>query len=195
VKRAALGAFLVLAALFLVGRAPVAAAHTELILSEPADGSVVAEVPSQVVLTFSEELLPETVRISVADSTGLAVLVADPSVDADTVTATWPPGLTGTDFDVNYRVVSQDGHPVSGTVSFTTQVALEGRAPATPAGASPIASGGSSSAAPVPSASPVAEQESDRRGLSPVSIVFLGLAIGIGIGFVVMLARRGRTSA
>jgi copper resistance protein C len=191
VKRAALGALLVISALLLVVRAPAALAHTELILSDPADGAVVAQVPAQVSLTFSEELIPDTVRISVVDATGLAVLVADPVVDADTVTVAWPPGLTGTSFGVNYRVVSQDGHPVSGTVSFSTTASASTGPAASTAASAPAPSVPAS----VPASSPAAAGDGSGSSVQPGVLVAVVVAAGIAIGAVALLTRRRRTRA
>ena len=118
-KRAALGSVLLALGILVAGPAPSALAHADLILSTPDDGARLAAVPTEVELTFSEDLLPETVVVSVEDSAGMVIRVLELEVDGADVIVTWPPGLTGTDYTVNYRVVSQDGHPVSGSLAFT----------------------------------------------------------------------------
>ncbi len=104
--------------------------HTELLGSTPKDGSSVktAEV---VTLKFSEDVNPDFVTVQVAgpsgDETG-----GDATIDGGTVTQPLVGDLAAGQHVVTYRVVSTDGHPVSGTVTFTTT--------AGPASASPTAS-------------------------------------------------------
>ena len=118
-KRAALGSVLLALGILIAGPAPQALAHADLILSTPDDGARLPEVPTEIELTFSEDLLPETVVVSVEDSAGMVIRVLEYEVDGADVIVTWPPGLSGSDYTVNYRVVSQDGHPVSGSLAFT----------------------------------------------------------------------------
>ena len=100
-------------------------------------------------------------------------------VDGAYVTTPWPGGLTGPDYTVNYRVVSQDGHPVSGSVSFTA-----GAAAASPA---PVPSTVGSVTVPV-----TTEPASEASALPVGGLAAIagGLAIGIAIGFLLMLRRR-----
>jgi methionine-rich copper-binding protein CopC len=169
-----------------VALAPPAAAHADLILATPDDGARLSTVPTQVELTFSEDLLPETVVVSVEDSAGMVIRVLEFEVDGSDVIVAWPPGLSGTDYTVNYRVVSQDGHPVSGSLAFTVDtppVAVQGSA--SPASAA-------ASAAPVIDAVPA----SDTGSVVPIAAVAAGLGVGIAIGFLYLVTRRrGRSGA
>ncbi len=179
-KRATLGSVLMAILLLLIAHAPAANAHTELLLSDPADGVRLDTVPAEVLMTFSEDLLPETVNVSVADGNGMVIRVLDLVVDGAYVTVSWPAGLTGPDYTVNYRVVSQDGHPVSGSIAFTA-----GPPAVSPA---PVPS-------PVGSVTPPVTTEPDSETSSlPVgglAAIAGGLAVGIAIGFLFMLRRRG----
>ena len=95
-------------------------AHTELTASDPADGSVLTEVPTEVVLTFSGEVA-EDGSFTVTDADGAAV--GEGSVDLDVaernvlrgdVTISEP----GT-YTVAYSVAARDGHPTEGQLTFT----------------------------------------------------------------------------
>jgi methionine-rich copper-binding protein CopC len=186
VKRAALGSVLLALGILIAGPAPQALAHADLILSSPDDGARLAEVPAQVELTFSEDLLPETVVVSVEDSTGLVIRVLEYQVDGADVIVTWPPGLSGSDYTVNYRVVSQDGHPVSGSLAFTVDGAPVATAPsASPASVDPEA------------ASAVDAVESATTGsAAPMAAIAAGLGVGIAVGFLFLVTRRrGRSAA
>ena len=179
-KRATLGSALVAIVLLLIAQAPAVSAHTELLLSDPADGAYLDAAPTEVLMTFSEDLLPETVNVSVADGNGMVIRVLDLIVDGAYVTVSWPAGLTGPDYTVNYRVVSQDGHPVSGSVSFT----------AGPAASSPAPGASSVGSVTVPVTTEPAS-EASALPVGGLAAIAGGLAIGIAIGFVVMLRRRG----
>lgn len=168
---------------FLITAAPVHA-HADLLLSTPEDGAVLTAAPDEVMLTFSEELLPDTVVVSVADETGMAVRVLSLEVVGPDVIVTWPPGMTGSEYDVNYRVVSQDGHPIEGTVAFT----VESDSPATtsPSGAATAAS----SAAPVTTTDDGPSSTSEGSGLPAIAAISAGLGVGIAVGFVFWIVRR-----
>lgn len=165
--------------------APTAWAHADLLLSSPEDGAVLTAVPEEAILTFSEDLLPETVVVSVADETGFVVRVLSLEVDGADVLITWPPGLSGSAYDINYRVVSQDGHPVEGTVAFT----VEGGAAASPAAASPSAPSPAAEATAPATAQAATEPES-ATSLAPIAAISAGLGIGIAAGFVFWVMRR-----
>lgn len=92
-----------------------AQAHTSLVSSDPADGSRLDAPPEQVVLTFSENLRQPSEASLVVD--GEAV---DASVEVDGSRVLVSPTGDASDgsYQVHYRVVSADGHPVTGTVAF-----------------------------------------------------------------------------
>ncbi len=185
-KRVAAGAILLTMAGLLIGPAPAASAHTELILSTPDDGAQVATVPDDVVLTFSEDLIPDSVAVSVEDSAGMVVRVLELAVDGSDVIVTWPPGLSGNEYTVNYRVVSQDGHPVDGSVYFSVAAPPSSEPVATAetdptVAASPIATDA------VASPSTATESSGSTAALAAIAV---GLAVGVVAGVVIVLVRR-----
>ncbi|MFB9267919.1 copper resistance protein CopC [Bradyrhizobium erythrophlei] len=94
-------------------------AHAVLIGAEPGDGSVLKEAPKTVVLHFNEAVAPTAV--SLLDASGKPHDVAFRAVD-QSVTVTMPGDLPQGTQVVNYRVVSQDGHPVAGSSLFSIGV-------------------------------------------------------------------------
>jgi hypothetical protein len=185
VKRAALGSVLLALGILVAGPATSALAHTDLILSTPDDGARVATVPDEIELTFSEDLLPESVVVSIEDSSGMVIRVLELEVDGSDVVVTWPPGLTGTEYTVNYRVVSQDGHPVTGSVSFS----VDSPPAASP---SPAAAASATSVVPTtPATAAVAAPTSS--GTAAVAAVAAGLAVGTAaiVGYLLVRRRRG----
>jgi copper resistance protein C len=107
-------------ATLLVAMPTVAAAHAELESSTPEAGENLDTPPTEVTLTFDDELNPSGSTFTVADADGHEVgsgevdlTVADRNVVSGEVTIT-DPGI----YTVEYTVVGNDGHAVSGTISF-----------------------------------------------------------------------------
>lgn len=108
-----------LALLCLVLGAGPAAAHASLVGSDPEDGASLATLPSSVTLTFNETIgNPAYVAVIAPD--GSKVDVANVSAVDATVTAAIAPADQKGRYSVSYRVVSADGHPVEGTLTWTT---------------------------------------------------------------------------
>jgi copper transport protein len=101
-------------------------AHASLISAEPADGSVLAESPRAVQLRFNESVAPAVA--SLIDADGNAHDVTMRAVD-QSVVITLPERLPRGTQVLSYRVVSQDGHPVAGSLVFSIG-AVTGAAPA-----------------------------------------------------------------
>jgi copper transport protein len=98
-----------------LAQTPPAFAHAFLVRAEPADGAVVAQSPATLKLTFSEPVSPLVMRII-----GPGGEVSAPvSIAAENaiVTIIPPPLRQGTNV-LSWRVVSADGHPISGSVLF-----------------------------------------------------------------------------
>jgi methionine-rich copper-binding protein CopC len=99
-----------------VGAAP-ASAHASLVRSSPADQSSPATAPTTVTLTFDENIrMPSVVLVTNAD--GASVVHGKTTVVDNIARISVSTGPSG-DFTVAYRVVSADGHPVSGRLSFS----------------------------------------------------------------------------
>jgi copper resistance protein C len=98
-----------------VGAAP-ASAHASLVRSSPADQSSLATAPTTVSLTFDENIRMPSVII-VTDARGASVAQGETSVLDNTASQGVRPGTSG-DYAVVYRVVSADGHPVAGRLTF-----------------------------------------------------------------------------
>ncbi|WP_435199412.1 copper resistance CopC family protein [Janibacter sp. GS2] len=114
------GALLGLVALLavLVASASPASAHARLKSSSPADGSTLTAVPPEIALRFNEPIKDDLNEVSVKSG---STDVTDGAVEVDGSSVYQPvkysmkPGK----YSVSYKVVSADGHPVSGTLSFT----------------------------------------------------------------------------
>jgi len=109
----------VLVAVGVVGVAP-AGAHAVLTSSSPGDGQVLSAPPRQVRLEFNEPVSASLGGLSVLDTDGERVDEGDTALDASrrVLTVTLPDALPEGTYVANYRVVSADGHPVTGAIVF-----------------------------------------------------------------------------
>ena len=92
-------------------------AHASLVSTEPADGSVLAQAPKTVQLRFNESVTPAV--ISLIDATGRARKDATARAVDETIIITMPEELPPGTQVVSYRVISEDGHPVAGSMLFS----------------------------------------------------------------------------
>ena len=172
------------ATLALPGVLPV---HARLAATVPEDGSTVATV-SEVVLTFSEEVNPSFVAVTVEgqggdETDGGAV------VDGRDVTQPLTTDLAAGEHVVTFRVVSADGHPVSGTVTFTTtgdasvpppSSATASRVPPSPEGAATVPASPPASATPAEASQPASSEGATSTPWAVVAIGALLLAVALG---------------
>lgn len=111
-----LAAFL-LAVLTVGGTAAPASAHATLVSTDPADGAVLPEAPDDVTFTFDESVSLVADGLQVYDAAGEPVEAESSARDA-VVTADLPDGLDDGTYVVTWRVVSSDGHPIAGSLTF-----------------------------------------------------------------------------
>jgi methionine-rich copper-binding protein CopC len=99
-----------------------ASAHSELVSSDPADGERLARTPTELRLTFSDDIVANFAQVSLRRA-GEPARRLRLRVDGVTVTAAVPPTSSTTPrrttWSVAYRVVSEDGHPISGRLGFS----------------------------------------------------------------------------
>lgn len=175
----------VTAAAILLLTAVPASAHAGLEAAAPADGAQLSTAPEEVTLTFTEPLNPEFVQLAVLGPDGAPVTRGAARVDGPVVRQPVTSTADGA-HTVAYRVVSTDGHPVSGQLSFT--VAGSAAAPSSTAPSGGSTAPGTAAAAPTP-APDTAASTGGMAGWLPV--VPVALVVGIGL---VLLARRRRTT-
>jgi copper transport protein len=105
--------------MLLAGAAP-AAAHAAVTGSTPRQGTVVANAPTQISLTFSEKVAMNDDSLRVLDPTGKRVDAGKPANPSGTTYSVHLRSQlpTGT-YTVTYQVVSADSHPVGGAYTFS----------------------------------------------------------------------------
>jgi len=200
-----------LASLILVAWiAPAVQAHSQLVSSDPEDGAELSRAPEEITLTFNEPLLPDFVRMIVTNPDGEIGDLIITTVDGPTAIATWPQNLVPGDWTVTYRVVSQDGHPIEGSIDFSyvesspsptsesptptptptsttatppdPTIAPEPTATSSPAEESPTAS--PSDSIPSPEASPASDSSSSSNAgwiIAGVAVVVLAAIAIVGL--------------
>ena len=114
--RALAAGWLAVLALFLA--APPAAAHATLISTDPVEGEVLPETPDVVTFTYDERVSLTDDSIQVFDAAGEPVDSTAKGED-EVVTADLPDDLENGTYVVAWRVVSADGHPISGSLTFS----------------------------------------------------------------------------
>ncbi|MER5211360.1 copper resistance protein CopC [Streptomyces sp. NPDC002838] len=104
----------------LLSSAAPASAHAALTGSDPQQGVVVDKAPTQVSLTFSEQVSTSADSLRVLDPQGKPVQRGKPSnVSGTTYAVQLHGGLPDGTYTVTYQVVSADSHPVSGAYTFS----------------------------------------------------------------------------
>jgi copper transport protein len=111
-----------------------ASAHAVLVSVEPSDGSVLSLAPKSVQLRFNEAVTPAVV--SMIDAAGKTRDDVTVHVVDESVVITLPDKLPRGTQVVSYRVISEDGHPVAGSMVFSIGAATGSAA--NPAGAGPL---------------------------------------------------------
>ncbi len=164
-----------------------AAAHDVLVDTSPAEGASVDAAPDAVELTFNNTPQDQFAQIAVTSEDGSEHQEGEPAFNGSTIAQ--PVGnLPDGEYTVSYRVVSSDGHPISGTFTFAVGV--------------PVSEGSTETADPTPSAEPsetpteAAGAEDDDGPSTPVIIlvVLVAAAAIAGIAFVAVGGwRRGES--
>jgi hypothetical protein len=119
---------------------------------------------------FEEALLPDLATVSINDAKGVNIS-SQKIVPADhALNFPWPADLPAGSYEVGYRVVSADGHPITGAISFSF--------------GSP-----STMPSPLPYASSADPQESS---VAPLAIVSAVVLLGLSIAVIYVLVKRRR---
>jgi len=103
----------------LAAPATPASAHAGLIGASPAQNSIVAPAPAQVVLTWTEGVTPVTGKVHVIAPDGSRADTGQIRTQGtQLIIPLKPNGANGT-YLVSYRVISADSHPVGGAYTYS----------------------------------------------------------------------------
>lgn len=101
----------------LLGAAP-AHAHATLLGTDPAEGAVLEASPREVTFTFDEPVSVTGQSVRLFDAAG-EELEASAAAEGTTIVADVPDELGEGSYVVVWRAVSDDGHPISGSLTFS----------------------------------------------------------------------------
>jgi methionine-rich copper-binding protein CopC len=149
-----------------------ASAHTALKSSTPKSDARVATPPSVVVLDFTTPVRSRLSRVVVRGPDGRQYATGAPRVNSSQVVQALSPLTAAGRYEIAYRVVAPDGHPLIDSVRFT----LTGSA--TNAAATPTAGGSGPASSPAGTAVPVSASNQDKGGPA-VWVVALGAAAAL----------------
>lgn len=117
-------AALLAALILMAGLGTSASAHSVLTDTSPDDGEQVASAPDEVTLTFNEDITDLGTEIVVTTADEEEVSSGETTVDGPTVTQELGTERPDGTYTVTWRAVSADGHPISGTYTFTATDAV-----------------------------------------------------------------------
>ena len=98
--------------------------HSALVTSVPKADAILTMAPRSITLTFNEDILElkgkQISSVSLATVAGRKVALTKPQISANKLTARISsPTLNSGKYQVSYRVVSADGHVITGGYRFT----------------------------------------------------------------------------
>ncbi|AUI52874.1 copper resistance CopC family protein [Arthrobacter crystallopoietes] len=189
---AAVFAFLLAAALVLLQPASGAFAHDDLLGSNPADGDTVEQMPGDIVLRYSANVVGLGSTVLIQDAEGNDWTDGETRIVDDAMIQEVRSGAPAGEYTVLWRAVSSDSHPIEGTLTFTVAGPAESQAapentPAASPSAAPAPAAATNSAAPstdTPGESQPAGAGSDAAGVLIGAAVVLVLIVAV-IAFVV----------
>ena len=203
-RNIALAATTAMVFLLSVLMAPTGSAHADLQVSTPEDGESLEVAPEEIRLTFSEELFEELVEISILDAAGdlySTIKVEQTPPPGTDVIFPWPPQAPPGEYSIAYRVVSADGHPVTGTVSFSYAATAPEPSALEPSSSDSAPSAQSSTPASSPTASapfasPASESSTssstDSSSVTPFVVIGVVLLLGVIAASAIIVRARQR---
>ncbi|MFI7112029.1 copper resistance protein CopC [Nonomuraea sp. NPDC050227] len=109
-----------------VGFALPAQAHNVLVGSDPKDGATLSASPARVTLVFDQAVRQGYAQVGVTGADGSSWADGAAEVSAERVSVKVRPLPAGGSYVVGYRILSSDGHPVTGKISFTMAASATG---------------------------------------------------------------------
>ncbi|PZD86814.1 copper resistance protein CopC [Bacilli bacterium] len=159
-------------------------AHSHLSESNPTDGDVLSEPLSEIVLEFDGDI-EQGSFMDVTTTDGKDVELEEIIINESTLTGTVAEPLTNGDFQVNWNIISADGHPMEGEFSFTVDSEVpESREEVTE---DPV----ETEETEVGDATETAEQTTDdEESSSMTTILIVILVVIVIVGFILLIKRK-----
>ncbi|ALJ19833.1 copper resistance CopC family protein [Microbacterium sp. No. 7] len=167
-----------------------ASAHDALVSSDPAADARLEAAPSEIVLTYSNDVIDASASVAVVDDAGQDWTAGDPVVAGSTVTVPVDEAMPDGAYEVRWRVASSDGHPIDGLIPFTIGDAVPAPAATSvmPTATATDEAGGTAHDHAQP---PAAEEPAADDGvLRTVLIGAAGALVAVAVFVIVVLVRR-----
>jgi copper resistance protein C len=184
---------LLLAVLSSLATAVAATAHAALRSMTPAAGSTVTTAPTKVVLTYNEAISSSFATVTVTDQDGDTVSSGRPAVAGKTVTQKLSAVGSGR-YTVAFRVVSEDGHPISQRLVFSVDLPTATSATPPTTATEPPASPTSAAASAAPTPAPTPGDSDDGTASTALAWGVGAAAFAVVAVGAVAWARRRQTS-
>lgn len=169
-----------------------AQAHDQLIGSNPEQGAKLDKQPEWIELNYSGEIQDIGTEIRV-EKDGEDYSAGEITVEGRTVKAALPDDLKPGDYTIAWRVVSQDGHPISGTVEFTILDSAGSGGDVEGAGDDQAEDGAADQAEDDQQANASDQEKASEEGagVSPVVLILLAVAgLGVLAAVIMMFTRK-----
>ncbi|MEO7127117.1 MAG: copper resistance CopC family protein [Nakamurella sp.] len=167
-----------------------ALAHNVLVSSDPANGSTLDTAPTVMTFTFDQAIENFDPALKVFGPNGNEFTTAAPTVLGNAISAPMTAGPAG-EYRAAYRIVSADGHPVTGQITFTLSAAAAGTAAGTPTGAANAARSTAANSDAANSAAGGADQPK-AGGLGVWLWVIIGVAVVLIVVAMTLAVRKPR---
>ncbi|MDO5754499.1 copper resistance CopC family protein [Arthrobacter sp.] len=178
---AALLAVLLLSLGYSLGTAPIAAAHDQIISTNPQAAQRLSAGPSHIELSFSAPLLSLGHEILVVDAQSRNWSKGNAVLSGEKLSQPLSPDMPEGEYQVRWRVVSGDGHPISGSYPFLVgSTATAGTVPAPGAPAAVSAPTAGSSAAAGQAVDSPSLPATAKDGFPVWLVAVVGAVIGLG---------------
>ena len=173
-----------------------ASAHDELVSSDPAADASLEALPAQLTLTFSAEIADDegASEVQVTDAAGTVLTSGSPAVTDNVLTQPLQGAASGA-VTVLWKVVSSDGHPISGEFAFTVTAPVAPTPTPTPTGSASAAPtptpDDTVAATPTPTLTPTTDETASTSDALPWIIAAI-VVLGVAAGVVYLLVSRSR---
>lgn len=168
-----------------LGAAQLAYAHSGLVSVIPADGATLTAPPTAIELVFNEDVNPQFSAVVVTRD-GNGVQMDTPVVAGPKLTSAVKESLTPGNYRIAYRVVSKDGHPISGDTTFVLAGPTTSSPAAPTGGSTGTTTGPGSTTVSTAPATPIAptpisgSQQSPTAALAVITVISLLVLAGGG---------------
>jgi methionine-rich copper-binding protein CopC len=166
--------------------ATAASAHDQVVSTVPASQEHLETSPTEVSMVFSDAILDLGATILVVDENDTDWAQGDVRIDGSTASQGLDGTLTDGRYQVRWRVVSADGHPISGTFDFAVGEVAEVDESEPEAAA----------ASAVPALPAATGSDASRNAVVDPALLFIGLGgavAGVLVFIFILTVRKRRT--